>query len=356
MLTGKRLNFNMVAGKKININNILEKIDGRELSIDISTYKKVAVKARFIDKDYGEFWAEPRFIIRGASHPARAQEKREATCFKKYGVKTPMENKELAERQRDSVEAKYGVRFSAQNKECFEKVKSTNLKKYGNTCTLVNLTIKNKSKVTLLRKFGFCNLQKIKTITDKIKKTCLERYGVENPLGNKIVINKRISTLLIRYGVEHNMKIETTLNKKKETNLERYGVEHLFKNPTIALKAYKTKYGEEANPMTKEEAKIVSCIRSRLASFIKNRASLSRQEVMDTLGCNREFLISHLESLFQEGMTWENHGKYGWHIDHIFPLSRVDWNNQEQIKKACHYNNLQPLWAKDNLQKGAKII
>jgi hypothetical protein len=53
-------------------------------------------------------------------------------------------------------------------------------------------------------------------------------------------------------------------------------------------------------------------------------------------------------------MSWENYGLKGWHIDHIKPLEKFNLLDLEQLKRACHYTNLQPLWAEDNLSKGSK--
>ena len=73
---------------------------------------------------------------------------------------------------------------------------------------------------------------------------------------------------------------------------------------------------------------------------------------LEYLGCSLEEFKSHIESLWTEGMTWDNHGK--WHIDHKIPLS---WfiKNSNNPWEANHYSNLQPLWAEDNLQKGSSI-
>lgn len=72
------------------------------------------------------------------------------------------------------------------------------------------------------------------------------------------------------------------------------------------------------------------------------------------LGCSIEELKMHLESKFQPGMTWENYGPKGWHIDHIRPLSSFDLTDKTQFLEACNYVNLQPLWWYDNLSKGTK--
>ena len=65
------------------------------------------------------------------------------------------------------------------------------------------------------------------------------------------------------------------------------------------------------------------------------------------IGCSAEELQAHLESLFTEGMTWENYGE--WHVDHIRPVCSFTAEEWEQVN---HYTNLQPLWAEDNLLKG----
>jgi len=97
------------------------------------------------------------------------------------------------------------------------------------------------------------------------------------------------------------------------------------------------------------QAKLAHTIRVRMGRVCKGRW-VSRSAVA-ALGISIDGLKAHLESLFQPGMTWENHGRDGWHIDHIVPLIAFDLTDLEQFAKACHYTNLQPLWAKDNLRK-----
>ena len=79
----------------------------------------------------------------------------------------------------------------------------------------------------------------------------------------------------------------------------------------------------------------------------------NKEKTFDIIGCTPQLLKEHLESQFLEGMCWENHGLFGWHIDHIIPLSSA--KTEEELYKLCHYTNLQPLWAEDNLKKGDRL-
>lgn len=99
--------------------------------------------------------------------------------------------------------------------------------------------------------------------------------------------------------------------------------------------------------------KLKNRLRVRLNNAIKGNFKVG--SAVDDLGCSVEFLKTHLESKFKDGMSWQNHAINGWHIDHIKPLSSFDLTNYEELKKACHYTNLQPMWSKDNWRKGDKL-
>ena len=98
------------------------------------------------------------------------------------------------------------------------------------------------------------------------------------------------------------------------------------------------------------EYRLLHNLRSRCQSVLKS-TSLSKSRLV---GCNGKKLREHLEAQFQEGMTWENYGYEGWHMDHIKPCASFDLSDEEEQKKCFHYTNLQPLWAKDNYAKGSK--
>ncbi len=103
------------------------------------------------------------------------------------------------------------------------------------------------------------------------------------------------------------------------------------------------------NPMFR----VIRSLRRRLLFVLEGKRKAAHS--MELIGCTREQLRSHLESKFKPGMSWENYGVHGWHIDHIKPCASFDLSDPAQQHTCFHYSNLQPLWAYENLQKGDKL-
>lgn len=94
-------------------------------------------------------------------------------------------------------------------------------------------------------------------------------------------------------------------------------------------------------------------LRRQIGRRIKKGGSkFARSEAL--LGCTFEEFRQHLERQFRRGMKWQNYGR-AWHIDHIIPCSAFDLTRPEHVRQCFHFTNLQPLWAKANIRKGAKI-
>lgn len=91
-------------------------------------------------------------------------------------------------------------------------------------------------------------------------------------------------------------------------------------------------------------------LRTRLRRALKGTCKSAR--TLELLGCTVEELKGYLEKQFKRGMSWSNYGR--WHVDHIRPCASFDLTDPEQQRVCFHYTNLQPLWAKENLRKGAK--
>jgi hypothetical protein len=103
---------------------------------------------------------------------------------------------------------------------------------------------------------------------------------------------------------------------------------------------------------TNVQFKLSNRLRQRI-NFALRKCYKSGSAVRD-LGCSIPELKIWLENKFQPGMDWDNWSLFGWHIDHKIPLKNFDLTNREQFLQAVHYTNLQPMWAEENLKKGAK--
>lgn len=150
--------------------------------------------------------------------------------------------------------------------------------------------------------------------------------------------NKEKRSLQKKQYYQNNRKIIINNN----TNYRKNNREHLNK-----------KTRERIN--NRPDLKFLENTRKRIRNYFKSINVTKKNKTFDIIGCSPQNLKLYIENQFDDGMNWNNYGMYGWHLDHKIPLSSAR-NNQEKIYELCHYTNLKPLWSKDNLKKGSKIL
>jgi len=160
------------------------------------------------------------------------------------------------------------------------------------------------------------------------KKAYQKQYRLENLL--KINLDKH------QYAIDNKEKIADYQKEYRENNKIRRN------------KQLTEKYHTDINH------KIKVNLRNRINAVLKGIYKSKR--TLDLLGCSIEKLKSHLESLFEPDMNWNNCGLNGWEIDHIKPCASFDLTKSKQQHICFHYKNLQPLWAKENRSKADKIL
>lgn len=96
--------------------------------------------------------------------------------------------------------------------------------------------------------------------------------------------------------------------------------------------------------------KLTRAIRTFICQSIIRGGYKKNSRTHEILGCDFVFFKSHIEKQFKPGMSWTNRSE--WHIDHITPMASA--RSESEAVALNHYTNLRPLWANENLSKGAK--
>lgn len=189
------------------------------------------------------------------------------------------------------------------------------------------------------------NKEKIKNYQKEYRQKNKER---------RVEYNKINAEKLKKQKAQHHLN-----NKDKYNSLSK---DWYFKNidrKKQYIKDNKEKFSKIFNDRRRERYssdinyKIATNLRNRIKSALRRKSNKSKSSTL--LGCSIQELKLHLESKFKQGMSWDNYNYRGWHIDHIKPCASFDLTKLEEQKKCFHYTNMQPLWAFENLSKGAKL-
>lgn len=184
------------------------------------------------------------------------------------------------------------------------------------------------------------------------KRLVARRYRQENK--GKVSESKK------RYEINNRNKINAAKSIWINKNREKYNLKRVAwyeKN-----KEERRKYAKEWAKQNKE--KICSYARTKrkrpsvkIAEFMRKclYRIMERKtgKTSDLLEYSGHDLLIHIEIQFKKGMSWDNYGE--WHIDHITPISIFIERGITDPKQINCLSNIRPVWAKDNLSKGAKM-
>ena len=203
-------------------------------------------------------------------------------------------------------------------------------------------------------KIEICFFGKDKRTKSGYRSTCNKCRRIESKRYREKNPEKRKETLIKYYENNREKELlrfkiyrENNPEKRKET-CKKY-VENNKRKINEYSNYWKCKT-RKINPIYK----LISNVRERTKDFLNYKKHNQNSHITDVIGCSPKKLKEHIQNQFKDGMSWDNYGFYGWHIDHKIPLSSA--KTEEEIYKLCHYTNLQPLWAEDNLKKGSKIF
>ena len=200
-------------------------------------------------------------------------------------------------------------------------------------------------------------------------KECYKNHYIKNK--EKIKAQQKEYNKKTKGKIDARTKAWADRNAEK---LKKYRDEYYQANKD-RISNYKKNNRSKLNEYRKNLAKrnqnfaLSEIVRARMGKLLRDNNIKKSQRTVDLIGCSISFLKNHLESKFTSGMTWENRGNNGWHVDHIKPCASFDLSDPEQQKQCFHYTNLQPLWATreiamsygegpdyvGNIEKGAKL-
>lgn len=199
---------------------------------------------------------------------------------------------------------------------------------------------------------------------DKLRKICKECRKIEGKIYREQ--NSEVRKLTIKnwysknpeYNRNYYLNNTELINKQNKEWYENNKEKHRENNKKWVEKnrgRMKQYFNDRIKKQRKSEPlkKLIFNVRSRVYIFLKSKNITKNNPTFNIVGCSPKFLKEHIEKQFTEGMSWDLMGKYI-HIDHIIPLSSA--KTEEEIYKLCHYTNLQPLWAEENLKKSSKIL
>lgn len=154
------------------------------------------------------------------------------------------------------------------------------------------------------------------------------------------------------YYQRNRSRIATYREKNKE-QLSRQNSEWYHRNKE---KCRPRKRRESQKRRLIPSNRIEGNLRRRINKVLSDQCAKKLDSTMNLMGCSAAEFRRYIEFQFQPGMSWDNHGVHGWHLDHVIPCSAFDLSEERQQRQCFHFTNLRPMWARENLRKANTIV
>ena len=207
-------------------------------------------------------------------------------------------------------------------RECEKKYKQENKEKIKNRMKLYHSKpeIKEIRHLSYLERYKNCKEKMLeksklwrKNNKEKINVKRKQKYNENLELSRQKANQKRLNNL------EYYRKYQREWTKRKRQENPRYSIEHRLRN--------------------------------RILDALKRQNGKKAYKTIDLIGCNIDFFLKYIESLFIEGMSWNEFRNRNIEIDHILPCCQFNLLDENEQKKCFNYKNLRPIWKEDHYIK-----
>jgi hypothetical protein len=199
--------------------------------------------------------------------------------------------------------------------------------------------------------------EKLKIHKTIVLNTLRDNGIVIGPSGRRNIGGREVS--MKKYESKPETKKRKSENHKNwsEKNKEYLTEYHKKWRTENVDKWRKTKRDYERNRKARDPLyKLINNFRTAIYQVLKENNINKNGHYFEILKYTPEDLISHLETKFTNGMTWDNYGE--WHVDHIKPISSyiILEIGDDEFMNCWSLSNLQPLWGKENISKSNKLF
>lgn len=340
-------------------------VHGNKYDYSKVEYVNSKTKVKIICPVHGVFEQKPEKHWIGHGCPLCVRQKTEETNLRRYGVRRPLQNKEIHEKQKQTTLDRYGVEFVTQNNDIKSKRKETVREKYGvdYTCQAASVIAKKeatnkiryggispfssdkvqeKAHETIQSRYGVDNVFQNSDVRDKFEQTCMERYGVPFAIQSETVRKKIQNSCQRLYGASTPLESDEIRATLKQGVINKYGVENVMHCDEVKNKVLATKQKNHTFATSKVEDVMYDLL---VDTYSKSDVVRQYHSLKYPFAC--DFYIKSRDLYIELNAHWTHGGHWYDDANPADVLLQSDWLKRD----TEYYRNAVAVWTDSDVHK-----